>query len=147
MSTGSGTVLFPSEGLLGQTSTWRGRALLKLQSGILGVATLLPRDSRKSDGHYIHDIIVSTTKPVSFPTDELAKIVEHRSPTAVIEYLATKWEFFYVSPRDYDDCAVICESDRNALETEIARAKLGAQLAGPRYSPGRPSGNSKAEGI
>ena len=120
------------EGLISARRTVRtsvnmaGTGLLKLPSGILGIATLLPRDSRKSDGYYIHDIIVSTTKPVSFPTDKLAEIVEHRSPAAVIEYLATKWEFFYVSPRDYDDSAVICESDRNALETEIARAKLGA---------------------
>ena len=120
------------EGLVSERRTVRtnvnmaGTGLLKLPSGVLGIATLLPRDSRKSDGHYIHDIIVSTTKPVSFPTDEIAEIIERRSPAAVIEYLAAKWEFFYVSPRDYDDSAVICESDRDALETEISRAKLGS---------------------
>ena len=102
-----------------------GTGLLKLSSGNIGVATLLPRNSRKSDGYYVHDIIVSTTKPVSFPTDELADVVERRSPAAVIEYLATRWEFFCVSPQDYDDSVLIGDSERKALEIEIARAKLG----------------------
>ena len=102
-----------------------GTGLLKLPSSNIGVATILPRDSRKSNGYYVHDIIVSTTKPVSFATDELADVVENGSPAAVIAYLATKWEFFYVSPQDYDDSALISDSERNALETDIARAKLG----------------------